>query len=61
MYTVDYILEGKAAINHFTFEHEAKHFAVDIAYEGFNPVVCEGGKIIGRVDSFGNCKAFVRM
>ncbi|MEN9917074.1 MAG: hypothetical protein RLY40_1006 [Pseudomonadota bacterium] len=58
-YSVDYMLDNEMAINYFVFEHEAKHFAVDIAYEGFNPVICEFGKIIGKIETFGNCKAFV--
>jgi len=61
MYIVEYEFENQVSRNNFIFDHEAKHFAIDIAYEGFKPFVYEFNKLIGRIDSFGSCKIFVRV
>jgi hypothetical protein len=59
MYTVEYDYIEQVSQNNFIFEHEAKNFAIDIAYEGFNPVIRENGKTIGKIETIGNCKAFI--
>lgn len=61
MYTVKYVFENQVSENCFLFEHEAKHFALDIAYAGYNPAIYEFGKQIGRIETFGQAKAFVRV
>ena len=59
MYTVEYDYQGQISQNNFIFEDEAKHFAIDIAYEGFNPVIREFGNIIGKIETIGNWKVFI--
>lgn len=59
MYSVDYIYQDSPCRNSFLYEYEAKHYAVELAYEGLDPLVCEFNKIIGKVQNFGACKAFV--
>lgn len=45
-------------------EHEAKHLAIDLAYDGYKTYVYEGDKHTGyvklyRSEQFGNCFAVV--
>lgn len=62
MYTVDYMYENELHRNSFTFDYEAKHFAIDIAYDNAKDIlICEFGKIIGRIDSYSKCYFFARV
>jgi hypothetical protein len=62
VYTVEYTYQNELCINNFIFEHEAKHFAIDLGYEGINDVyVREFGKTIGKISSINNCYYFERV
>ena len=64
MYKVKTYQADCLRINYFTELHEAKHFAVDNAYEGFESVIYDNAlpmypKRIYRTERFGNCFAVV--
>jgi len=63
LYQVEYLYNGEFCRNNFNYEHEAKHFAVDISNDkGVSDIlVCEFGSYIGRIESINNCNAFVRI
>jgi hypothetical protein len=65
MYNVEYNYKNDL-YNSFNFnhEHEAKHFAVDLAYEGAIDIIVKESflnstKWLYRVESFGKCFAVV--
>lgn len=46
----------------FTYEHDAKHFAIDEAYKGYKDIFVKYyNKTIYRIASFGNCYAVERV
>ena len=64
MYKVKTYTDISERTNYFTELHEAKHFAVDEAYNGFNSVIYDNSltlypKRIYRTERFGNCFAVV--
>lgn len=61
MFYVSYLYDNRICKNYFDFEYQAKHFAIDLAYEGFNPLIYNANKVIGRIEQINNCKAFVRI
>lgn len=60
MFYVNYVCNKKVKKKYFNIEYKAKHFAIDLSYEGLNPLIYENNEIFGRVELVGNCKAFVR-
>jgi hypothetical protein len=66
MYKVKTYKADRLTENYFTELHEAKHFAVDNAYEGFESVIYDNSlamypKRIYRTEKFGNCFAVVAL
>ena len=66
MYLVKAINGNEELDLYSTLEHEAKHLAIDLAYEGYKAYVYFGDKHIGyrkeyRTEQFGNCFAVVRI
>jgi hypothetical protein len=60
MYKVKTYQDDCLRINYFSELHDAKHFAVDNAYEGFESVIYEDylpshPKRLYRTERFGNC------
>lgn len=59
---MNYSVDVNGVIWVFTYECDAKHFAVDEAYKGFkNIFVKYYNKTIFRVSSFGSCFACERV
>ncbi len=66
MYTVIATKDHEYAESFHLEEHDAKHQAIDLAYEGYRAYVYFGDKHIGyrkeyRTEQFGNCFAVVRI
>lgn len=66
MYKVKTYSTNSETIHYFTELHEAKHFAVDNAYTGFESVIYENflpdyPKRIYKTERFGNCFAVVQI
>jgi hypothetical protein len=66
MYTVIAIKGNEQAESFHLEEHNAKHQAIDLAYEGYQSYIYFGDKHIGyrkeyRTEQFGNCFAVVRV
>lgn len=64
MYLTKAINGNEELIFNYTFEHAAKHQAIDLAYEGYKTYVYFGDKHIGykklyQSDRFGNCFAVI--
>ena len=60
MYKVKAIIDNQELEFYYGFEHEAKHLAIDLAYQGYKTYVYFGDKHTGysklyRSEQFGNC------
>jgi hypothetical protein len=61
VYTVEYTYQNELCSNNFIFEHEAKHFAIDLGYEGINDIyIREFGKTIGKIEVDSDMFYFIR-
>jgi hypothetical protein len=64
IYSVEYTCTGGLGKSYFSFEHEAKHFAIDLAYDGIDKnsiLIKEFGKTFGRIGLINNCYYFERV
>lgn len=64
VYSVEYEYKGENCRNNFLFEHEAKHFAIDCAYDGIDKnsiLIKEFNKTFGRIGLINNCYYFERV
>lgn len=65
MYNVEYNYKNELYDSMIFFnEYEAKHFAVDLAYQGASDIIVKESllnstKWLYRIESFGNCFAVV--
>ena len=60
MFYVTYLYNKEVLKKYFNIEYKAKHFAIDLSYKGLSPLIYKNNQIFGRIESIGNCKAFVR-
>ena len=59
---MNYSVEVNGVVYCFTFEHDAKHYAIDEAYKGVKGLFIKHyNKTIYRVAQFGNCYAVERV
>lgn len=66
MYKVIAINDNEELVFNHTLEHEAKHNAIDLAYEGYKTLVYFGDKHLGyrklyRSEQIGNCFAVLEV